>query len=311
MKYIKWFKELNKKDIPIAGGKGANLGEMFNKFPIPDGFVITSNAFKEFIEKSKIGNQIYSILKKLNVENTEELERDAAGIQSLIKEQDIPKQIRDEIAKAYSNLNGNVAVRSSATAEDLPTASFAGQQATYLDVSGTAFVIKAVQKCWASLFTARAIYYRQTKGFDHEKVLMAVVIQKMVNSKKAGVIFTVNPVFKDTNQIIIEAAFGLGETVVSGGITPDNYVVEKKPLKIKDKIINKQMWGLFTDKKTGKAIKKDILEEGEKQKLTDKEIIELAKIAIEIEKHYKKPQDIEFAIDNKIHIVQSRPITTL
>jgi len=310
MQYIKWFKDLNKKDILIAGGKGANLGEMFDIFPIPDGFVITSNAFDLFIKTNNLSEKIYPILKKLNIENTEVLERDAAGIQSLIKEQDIPKEIRDEISLAYDKLKGRVAVRSSATAEDLPDASFAGQQASFLDVKGTAPLIKKVQECWASLFTARAIYYRATKGFEHEKVLMAVVVQKMVDSKKAGVIFTVNPVFKDKNQIIIEAALGLGETVVSGGISPDNYVVEKKPLKIKNKLINEQVWGLFTSKQ-GKVIKKDLLQEGEEQKLSDKEILDLAKIAMQIEQHYKFPQDIEFAIDDKIYIVQSRPITTL
>ena len=308
-KNIIWFKELKIKDIPIAGGKGASLGEMSSFMPVPDGFIVTAQAYGEFVKN--VQDEIFTLLKKLNVEDSLKLEEASQNIQEIILKTDIPADIVEDIKKNYEKLKGFVAVRSSATAEDLPNASFAGQQATFLNVNGTDKVIKAVKECWASLFTARAIYYRETNKFKHEDVLIAVVVQKMVNSQKAGVLFTVNPVNNNHDEIIIEGAFGLGEMVVSGQLTPDMYLVNKKDLTIKEKNINEQEFGLFRDKKGNNVKLKN--KNPADSVLKDKEVIELAKLAIKIENHYKKPQDIEWAVgdDNKIYILQSRPITTL
>lgn len=305
MKYIKEFKELTKDDIALVGGKGANLAEMENAgLPIPPGFCVTASAYAEFV--APIQNQITSLLSGLDIENTVELEETALKIQELILKQEMLSQVSEEIKKAYGSLKGFVAVRSSATAEDLPEASFAGQQASFLNVKDD--VVQKVQECWASLYTARAIYYREKNNFKHEDVLIAVVVQKMVDAKKAGVMFTVNPVTNSTDEIVIEACFGLGELLVSGQITPDYYCVEKFNLNIKEKNINEQEHGLFREK--GENVQKKI-EDPEESVLTDEEVLELTKLGDKIEKHYKKPMDIEFAIDDKIYIVQARPVTTL
>ena len=332
---ILWLKEISKNSIPQVGGKGANLGEMYiNGFPIPKAFVISAQAYKSFIEKTHIQAEINKILKKLDIENTQQLKESAEKIQELILSKDIPLEIKKDIKEAYSNLNINhdvinhaptalqfiksgrdtpfVAVRSSATAEDLPTASFAGQQETFLNVKGSEQVIQAVHQAWASLYTARAIYYRVKNNFAHEKILIAIVVQKMVNSTKAGVIFSINPSTNE-NEILIEASYGLGDVVVSGSISPDQYIVNKKELKIKEIKINKKEWMLYRDPITGRTTKRALSEEkANSQVLTEREIKELSRLAIELEKHYNKPQDIEFAIEeNKIHLVQTRPITTI
>jgi pyruvate,water dikinase len=306
---IYWFKELKIKDIPIAGGKGASLGEMSSLMPVPDGFVVSAQAYGRFVKN--VQDEIFAILKKLDADDSLRLEAASQEIQEIILKTDMPADIVEDIEKNYSKIDGFVAVRSSATAEDLPTASFAGQQATFLNVKGVDNVVKAVKECWASLFTGRAIYYRVTNKFKHEDVLIAVVVQKMVNSQKAGVLFTVNPVNNNHDEIIIEGAFGLGELVVSGQITPDMYLVDKKKMEIKEKMINEKEVGLFRNAK-GDNVKMNIKNPIE-QVLTDKEIIELSKLALKIEQHYKKPQDIEWAVgdDKKIYILQSRPITTL
>ncbi len=308
MENIIWFKDLSIKDISIAGGKGASLGEMYDLAPVPDGFVVTAQAYEKFIESRK--DKIFSVLKELNTEDSSELDKKSEEIRNIILNKDVPDDVINDIKSEYKKINDFVAVRSSATAEDLPEASFAGQQDTYLNIKGEDEVVESVRKCWASLFTARAIYYRETNKFKHEDVLIAVVVQKMVNSQKAGVLFTVNPVNKNKNEIIVEGGFGLGEMVVSGQITPDMYVVDKNKLEIKEKNVNEKEVGLFRDKE-GNNVKKDI-ENPSEQVISDKEVIELSKLSIKIEKHYKKPQDIEWAIeDGKIYILQSRPITTL
>jgi len=332
---IAWFKELSKKSVPLVGGKAANLGEMVKiKLPVPPGFVVTAQAYLEFIEQTRIKNKIYKILSKLRAEDTEKTHDAAEAIQELILEQEIPVEIKNDIIHAYENLQVDtdifklankdtlqfikagrdlpyVAVRSSATAEDSPEASFAGQNRTFLNIIGKENVVKAVQQCWASLFTARSIYYRIKNNFSHEKVLIAVIIQKMVNSKKSGVIFTVDPT-TNKDEIVIEAGWGLGEAVVSGAINPDNYKVDKNELKIIDKKINKQEWMFIRDINLGRTIKKTIRDGmQESQVLEDNEIIKLANFAKKIEEHYGTPQDIEFAIeDHNIYIVQTRPITT-
>ena len=312
MKYVAWFKEITKEDISIAGGKGANLGEMIrNGFPIPDGFVITTYAFKEFLEKTKLKDKIFGKLKNLDVENTEELQKVSEEIQEMIKKARVPKEIESEILKNFKKLKAKfVAVRSSATAEDIKEASFAGQQATFLYVTEKDLIEK-VKACWASLYTARAIYYREQQGFKHEDVLIAVVVQKMVNSEVSGVMFTADPITGDP-IIIIEAAYGLGEAVVSGSVTPDEYRVDKNSMKILEKYIAKQTRMIVQKPEGGTTWKEIPKNKQQNQKLPDELIIELAKIGKKIEEHYKWPQDIEWALEKgKLYIVQSRAITTI
>ncbi|MFH0870558.1 MAG: PEP-utilizing enzyme [archaeon] len=312
---IAWFKELSKKDLPLVGGKGANLGEMFNHFPIPNGFCITVNAYKKFLKDNKLEEGIFSLLRKLDIEDTKLLDEASVKIEKMIMAGKISGEIEEEIIRDYRALgSGFVAVRSSATAEDLPTASFAGQQATFLNVKGEKDILVAVKQCWASLFTARAIYYRVINEFHHEKVLISVVIQEMVDSDKAGVMFTANPVNNNRDEMIIEGSFGLGESVVSGQVTPDTYIIDKSPLKMQSKAVNEKRMAIIKDEKTGKN--KEIALDSVKantQCLKDSEIIDLAKVGMLIEQHYAKPQDIEWAVDRKgkIFILQSRPITTL
>lgn len=314
MTFIKQFKEISKKDVSIAGGKGASLGEMTKaKFPVPQGFVIVAQAYEQFLQETKTKEKITKLLKNLDVENTEQLDKTANQIQKIICEQKFPENLKKEILKSCKELGKSfVAVRSSATTEDLPSASFAGQQATFLNIKGDKQLIKAVQDCWASLFTARAIYYRQTKNFDHMKALIAVVVQQMVDARAAGVAFSVNPIDNNKNDIVIEASFGLGEAVVSGQVTPDLYIVHKDNLKIHQKTINEQTWGFYRDQKTGKTVKKDVKNPNE-QVLIDKEIISIAGLVKKVEQHYKCPQDTEFAVDQKgkLFLLQARPITTL
>lgn len=315
---ILWFKDLNKGSLSEAGGKGANLGEMFaNGFPIPNGFVTTSGAYYRHIEKNNLKTEISRILEKLDVNDHEKLLEASELIKKLILDAPMPNDIHEDIVKAYTTLsemdgkNVYVAVRSSATAEDLPTASFAGQQSTYLNVFGNSDVVQAVKKCWASLFEPRAIFYRVNNNFEHMKVGLSAVVQKMVQSEKAGVVFTVDPLTQDRNIISIEAAYGLGEVVVSGQVSPDTYKVDKRNFSIVDKYIMKQGWMLI--KVDGKNKHVDIKESAQgNQKLDDSEIIELAKQCKKIEDHYKFPQDLEFAFEKgNLYIVQSRPITTL
>jgi len=334
-KFIRWLSELSKKDIPIAGGKGANLAEMYNVgMPVPPAFVITAQAFGFFLQENRLKERISSILAEINIEDTKHLDEIAAQIQNIIKETEIPQELKDSIIEAYANLNVDtnvlktastdvlsilksarepcfVAVRSSATTEDLSTASFAGQQETFLNIKGNAELIDAVRRCFASLFTARAIYYRSKKGFAHEKSLIAVVVQKMINSDKSGVIFTVNPT-TNSNEVVIEAVFGLGEGIVSGAIMPDSYTVNKASMKIEKKSMG-QKDIFFTRNAEGRTIQQELNSlKRNLQVMTDSEIKQLANYSINIEHHYKHPQDIEFAVEaGQIYIVQTRPVTTL
>lgn len=303
------------QNVAEVGGKGASLGEMENNnFPVPTGFVVTSGAYFKFLEETKIKARIVAAIDAIDVENTNQLETVTANIRQLIEISRMPATIKAEIINNYKLLSQGkdalVAVRSSATAEDLPEASFAGQQETYLNIQGEAEVVRATQKCWASLFTARAVYYRKKQGFGTEKVGLCAVVQKMVESEVSGIMFTADPT-GDREKIIIEAGFGLGETVVSGSITPDNYVIDKKTMTLAKKRINKQEWMLI---KEGKENVRVNLGKGKAdvQKLSDEKIIELAEIGMRIEEHYQKPMDIEWAMEgNTLFIVQARPITTL
>ncbi len=227
--FTKSFEQLSKKDTHIAGGKGASLGEMTQAgIPVPDGFVILTKTFEEFLEKNNLTSKIQKELKKVNVKKLQSVEKASKNIRSLILKAKIPEAIKKEIEKEFKKLNAKfVAVRSSATAEDGQENAWAGQLDSFLNTTEKD-LLKNVKKCWASLFTSRAIFYRFEKKLNKDKISVAVVIQKMINSEKSGIAFSVHPVTEDRNQIIIEAGFGLGESIVSGQITPDSYVVGKK-----------------------------------------------------------------------------------
>lgn len=309
---ILWFSEINKNDIPVVGGKGANLGEMYGSgIPVPNGFVVTAKSYFEFLKKTSLKDKILTELSGLDVNNSKELIEASKKIKTAFMSAEMPAHIKKEIQTAYHELCGEhdrlVAVRSSATAEDLPDASFAGQQETYLNVKGYKDVIEHVQMCWASLFESRAIFYRTDMGFNHMKVGIAVPVQLMVQSEVSGIMFTVNPLTNNLDEVSVEAAFGLGQPVVSGELTPDQYIVEKKTGKIISKYIAKQTWQFTLAENT--PVSKAYQEE---QKLSDKYIKELSDIGLKVEKHYGKPQDIEWGLENKkLYIVQSRPVTTL
>ncbi len=316
-KAVVWFSEVTKKDIPLVGGKGANLGEMTNAgIPVPPGFIVTASAYFDFIEKANLHDKIKSLLDPLDIHKSKQLQEVALKVQKLITDASMPKETAKAIEHAYSKMGkGLVAVRSSATAEDLPEASFAGQQATFLNIQGEKNVVKAVQDCWASLFGARAIFYRQEQGFEHFKVGIAVPVQRMVQSLSSGVMFTIEPMTSNTDIITIEAVLGLGEMIVSGDVTPDHYTVDKTGVKILSKQIKKQEWKLV--KEAGAHGKDENIkvnltkEEQAKQKITDDDILFLAKIGKTLEEHYDFPQDVEWAKeDGKIYIVQTRPVTT-
>lgn len=325
-KRILWFEELGKEDIPLVGGKNANLGEMTRAgIPVPPGFAITAEAYREFITETNIAEKIYRIVEETvtDIKDPKQYEEASKKVRQLIESTEMPGRIEKAIQANYNELSKRtktseifVAVRSSATAEDLPDASFAGQQETYLNVKGADELVRKTVKCWSSLFTPRAIFYRTEKGFRHEEVLISVGVQKMVNSKVAGVTFTINPVSGESNQIVIEANWGLGESVVSGAVTPDDYVVNKSTLQIIEKRIAKKTIEYIQDPETGRTIHAEI--DTKRQKipcLADEEVVKLAEIAKQIEEHYGAPQDIEWAIDRNlpfpenIYIVQSRPET--
>ncbi|MBS3076256.1 phosphoenolpyruvate synthase [Candidatus Pacearchaeota archaeon] len=330
--FVKWFSELNKDSGKFAGGKGANLAEIYNlKVAVPPGFVVTAQAYDYFIHKAGIAEKMDELLGRINYEDTKQLDEITKQIRVFIVDSNFPKEMEEEVLEAYEHLGASnsdvakgsaldilnvaseppfVAVRSSATAEDLADASFAGQQDSFVNVKGNSELIKHIKKCFASLFTSRATYYRHKKGFKHSEVSLAVVVQKMVDSDKSGVIFSKDPSYNNDN-IIMEAVWGLGEGIVSGAITPDKYVVSKD-LKILDKKISDKKIAMTRDSAGGKTTVKLREEKSNHQVLKENEIIKLAETALKLEAHYNKPQDIEFAIeDDEIFIVQTRPITTM
>ena len=311
-KILEWFSNLSKESVAIAGGKGASLGEMTKAgIPVPNGYVILSASFEKFLECTDLNVEIDSILEKVNHKEMSSIENASEEIKALIMNAKMPKDIEKEINLNFKILNSTfVAVRSSATSEDSSSAAWAGQLDSFLNTKKDT-LLENVKKCWASLFTPRAIFYRFEKGLHNTKISVAVVVQKMVNSEISGIAFSVHPVTQDRNQLIIEAGLGLGEAIVSGQITPDSYVIEKNPRRIIDKNISEQERGLFKVE-TGGSEWKENLPRGKEQKLTDKQIMELSEIILTIEKHYGFPCDIEWAFeDKKFFIVQSRPITTL
>lgn len=328
--FTKTFRQLTKKDISIAGGKGASLGEMLNaKMPVPPGFVVLASAFDRFLEETDLGVGIAAQLAKINYKDINSIDEASNVIRDLMHDTPMPQDLKKEIEKEFSSLKaGYVAVRSSATAEDSSIASWAGELESYLFVKKNNLT-EYVRKCWSSLFTPRAIFYAFEKKLftvNHQKriraktckrlgdcypVSVAVAVQKMVDSEVSGICFTVHPVTKDRKQMVIEAGYGLGEAIVGGKITPDTYIIDKKDLVILDKNISEQGMMIIRSPKGTKEANISKVKQS-KQKITDKQIISLAKLCLDIERHYKKPQDIEWAIEKgKIYITQSRPITTL
>ncbi len=312
MEFVRNFTNLDKNDVAKAGGKGASLGEMTQAgISVPPGFVVLSNAFERFINETEITADIDAILHKVKHEDINSVEKASEEIQGIILSTKMSKDIEKEILQSYKKLNAKwVAVRSSATSEDSASAAWAGQLDSFLNTTENK-LLDNVKKCWASLFTPRAIFYRFEKNLHNEKISVAVVVQKMVVSEISGIAFSVHPVTQDYNQLIIEAGIGLGEAIVSGQITPDSYVVEKKGWIMLEKNVSEQAKSLV--KKAGGGNEWiNLGEEGKKQKLSDEEILELSKLIIKIENHYGFPCDIEWALEKgKFYIVQSRPITTL
>jgi pyruvate,water dikinase len=318
------FRKLNKSSLPLVGGKNASLGEMINAgIRVPPGFAVTTNSYSVFMEKAGINDTIFNLLADLDPDNIAALNHAAEKVQEMIRTAIIPDDVQKMIGDGYSLLCKKcevealpVAVRSSATAEDLPTASFAGQQDTYLWITGADRIIESVRKCWASLYTARAISYRVKKDFPHEKVLISVGIQKMVNSRAAGVMFTLNPTDGDISKVVLEGSWGLGETVVSGSVNPDKFVVDKVMGEINERTISTKHIECVFDVEKGETVDADVDEDMQCTCcLEDQEIKELVKIGKTIEAHYGRAMDIEWAIDKdfafpeNIFIVQARPET--
>lgn len=310
--------DVGKNDLAMVGGKGASLGEMINAgIPVPGGFAVTAQAFRDFLDRSGISQKLFDAL-KVDINDQSQLLKAEKAAKKLIMDARVPADIEAAIKSAYEDMikkEGKevfVAVRSSATAEDLPDASFAGQQETYLNVRGAQAVFDSVRKCWASLYGARAIFYRVEQGFEHEKVNLSAIVQKMVDSEKSGVMFSSEPSTGEP-QAVVEGAWGLGESVVSGSVSPDNYVVDRASKKVLSKYIATKDIMIIKDPKTLKTVtipvpaaKKDA------QVLTEDEMVKLAEYAEILEKHYGIPQDIEWGVEGgKIYILQSRPITTI
>jgi len=288
--YLKNIQQLSAEDVRIAGGKGASLGELMKlKIDVPAGFVVLTSTFDKFLEENNLNIDIETTLGAVNHKKIRTVENASDKIKKIILEADMPKEVEIEIKKFFKKLDARyVAVRSSATAEDSASAAWAGQLESYLNTDAKN-LLKNVKKCWASLFTPRAIFYRFEKDLCKQRISVAVVVQKMVKSEKSGVAFSVHPVTQDKNQLIIEAGFGLGEAIVSGQITPDSYVVEKKPRRIFDKNIQTK-----------------------KQVLSDSEVLRLSELILKIENHFGFSCDIEWSFaKGKFYILQSRPITTL
>ncbi len=329
MRFIKWLDEIGKEDVPFFGGKNASLGELYRSLSdkgirVPNGFAISASAYKFFMEEARLGGKIQEMLQNLDKENLQQLKETGKKIRQLILSAELPQELEEEIERAYEKLeeiygqNVDVAVRSSATAEDLPTASFAGQYDTFLNIRGKENLMKAIKKCYASLFTDRAISYRIDHGFDHFNVYLSIGIQKMVRADMAcsGVIFTIDPETGFKDVVYITGAWGLGELVVKGAVNPDAFYVFKPTLEKGYKAIIEKKLGA----KNRMLVygEEGIMEKDVPGHLTDKfildddEILQLAKWAIEIEKHYGMAMDIEWAKDgvsNELYIVQARPET--
>jgi len=321
--YVLWFEKAGKDLLGLVGGKNASLGELIKAdIPVPPGFAVTTEAYYEFLHDGELNERIEKILSGLDLQNVASLEEASRAIRELIVTTPMPKRIEETIHFSYRALaqvcnvpDLPVAVRSSATAEDLPGASFAGQQDTYLWVKGSEEVLEKIRLCMASLFTARAISYRVKMGFPHEKVLISVGVQKIVDAKAAGVMFTLNPLNGDPSKVVIEGNWGLGEAVVSGLVNPDAFVVDKVTKEIERRVSTKWIESIYS-LEAKEVIHSDVpYERRDVQCIEDREILELARYAKKIEAYYGSPQDIEWVLDKhrpfplNLFMVQSRPET--
>jgi len=313
---VLWLEEVDADDVGTVGGKAASLGELIGAgLPVPPGFAVTAGTYRAFIEEAEIDEELFAAV-DVDPEDSAALREAEAAAEELILETPFPDEVREEILDRYRSMGADgeeafVAVRSSATAEDLPDSSFAGQQETFLNVR-EADLLRRVKECWASLFTQRAIYYRQQRGFPHADVDIAVVVQRMVDAEKSGVMFTSHPSTGDP-QITIEAAWGLGEAVVSGTVSPDNYVYDRERGAVDTVTVADKKVEMVKDEKTGDTVQLDVEEERRKARvLSDEEISDLVVLGERVEDHYGTPQDVEWAIyDGEIYMLQSRPITTI
>jgi pyruvate,water dikinase len=324
IKYTLFFKEAKEEEYELLGGKGASLASMSAAdLPVPGGYCVTTHAYEKFMKETGLLGQVIARVNCIDCMDVDHLDTNSAEIRELIMKESLPAEIEHHITEYYAELckmSNNqdlpVAVRSSATAEDLPDASFAGQQDTYLWVVGQDELLHHVKKCWASLFTSRAINYRKDQGIPEEEVLMSVVVQKMVNARTAGVTMTLNPTNGDRSKIAIDATWGLGEAVVSGEVTPDHFLIDKIMLEIIDRKIHNKHIEHVPDPVNRKVITREINDErAEEASLTDEEVKMICGMAKVIEKHYKCPQDIEWALDadlpegENFTLLQSRPET--
>ncbi len=320
-RYIVFFEEISDDDLPLVGGKNFNLGKMIkNGIPIPPGFAITSEAYKYFIEYNRLNDKILDLLENADFNNPSSLDRVSREIRGLIESCEYPSDLKKAIIEAYGKLCERfgaevyVAVRSSGTFEDIAEASFAGQHDTYLYVKGIEDVLKYVKKCFSSLYTPRAIFYKHEKNIPFEKEAISVGVQVMIDSKASGVMFTLDPVTGDRNYIVIEGAWGVGEAIVQGKVTPDRFKVRKDTLEIVDKRISIKKIKMTKDPDRSGEVKVIELDDEEALKpcLTDDQVIQLARLGLKIEELYGgHPQDIEWALgpDDKLYILQSRPET--
>ncbi|MBI5107193.1 MAG: phenylphosphate synthase subunit beta [Rhodocyclales bacterium] len=319
-----WFEEVNKDSIALVGGKCSSLGELINAgVRVPPGFALTTHGYAQFMRDAGIQSEITALLADLDHQDMDKLEEASRLIREMIESRPMSIELEDHIAESYRKLSVRscipavpVAVRSSATAEDLPGASFAGQQDTYLWIRGVDSVMHHVRRCISSLYTGRAIAYRMKMGFPHEQVAISVGIQKMANSLTAGVMFTIHPTNGDRSVIVIDSNFGFGESVVSGEVTPDHFVVNKVALDILERTISTKTVCYTVDFKEQKSVALDVpFERQNIQSIVDDEITELAWMGKKIEQHYGRPMDIEWAIDKdlpaggNIFILQARPET--
>ncbi|SER70423.1 phosphoenolpyruvate synthase [Natrinema salaciae] len=310
---VLWLDEISAGDLEKVGGKGASLGELTGAgLPVPPGFVVTAGTYRSFIEDAEIDEELFEAV-DVDVDDSSALADAADRAQELIIETPFPDELREEILESYREVGTGeafVAVRSSATAEDLPDASFAGQQETFLNVT-EADLLDRVRECWASLFTQRAIYYRQEQGFDHSAVNIAVVVQQMVDAEKSGVMFTSHPSTGDATMII-EAAWGLGEAVVSGAVSPDNYVIDREDRSVDVTVAEKKVMH-EKDEATGQTVEREVPEDKRDARVvSDDEIDALMDLGERVEDHYGQPQDVEWAIvGSDVYMLQSRPITTI
>jgi len=329
MEGIIWIKDLNKKKVREVGLKAAYLGELFNEnFNIPNGFVVSADSMKEFVYANNIKDDIDSLLKKVNADDYNDLAETSEKIQQIILNEQISPTLQNEILEAYENLNvsselrntrvnvvnliksgrGNaiVSVRGSAVIENL---SFAGQQDSFLNVTGNKKLIEAVKRCWASLYSPRAIVY--IKNNNLKNVFSGVIVQRMIDSEKSGIAFSANPIDNNRNEILIEAGFGLGQAIVDGSVKPDIYVIDKNNLELKHKIINKQKTKIIRDVNNNETVRKKIFDDQHKATLNSIDVHEIAKMAADAENHYGRPVNIEFGIEKKPYLLQIRDITTL